>query len=1232
MGIMGILHGVGVLSSLAVVPEPIHTRNLYLRDFSDPMNPTIDWASFMANSDLRWGTEDSLIPFPTNRNDAAWLGNGLIGTLIIKQSDAPWTLGWELGRSDVTTEIPIGTQYHYDRFRAFIGKLNLVCTSAVTNASLRYHLWDSELRGVIQTDDGEIALRSFIERDLNLLVIETEYTGSPNYSFALLEEPALSLSQQDRYAAGTLPVNETPGTPFRVNTNGNTVAVAPLSPDGHGANAVAFRQVDAGNKKTIYLSIGKTWQPAENDQSVLNMAALTEATDNVSAALSQGLPIIEARHRNWWQAYYQQSYVEFPDDLRAEQYYWININKFASLTRADYPIVIDNNGTFMTESGWAGTWWNMNVQVAYNLMFSANRLDVGYAMVNAYQTWSSNNWWQSKYYSDSFTVGRSTTYRSEAGTAQTSELGNLTWCLHNYWRYWKYSMDDRVVTGPDGVFEVLKKNVNYYLNVMGGYDGTNFTRGVKSSDGLWHLPAQVSPEYADPATGNRYFVDTNYSLQMFKWALNTLIELDDEFVLNDPDRTTWESTLNDLPSYAINTNVGAFAIAPGINYEKAHRHYSHLMAIYPLHTVNPDQGAAEEELCRKSIIDWVETYSGDYRAFTWLGASCMWATLGEGDKAYNALMELFKEPEIEPNGLYYEGSPVQESPLGAVESFNYMLLQSWGDCIRPFPATPTKWPNMAFVDLRTEGAFLVSGERKKGITRWVRIQSLAGEPCVIEPGMSAFDVTSSLGRTVTVTPVTGPRGQSRYSLDIQQGETVLLTYTGTLPPNAAPSVSLSNWTIFSGQQAGTIIGALETTDPDPGDVVQVVLTDDAGGNVALQDGKLITGAPLVAGTYPVEVQAIDVEGAKTVKSFYITVRDVQAPTFSPTNLSGCVLWLDANDLDGDGVAEGSHEAGSGDSTGMVSQWSDKSGMANHATQNDPSRQPKLEMSADVGGLSVVSNDGLDDMLVFNTITNIRTVCWVLKDDNPNRSTDLRFLLGHDQSYHFHRGAGVLFSNYASGAIKGGAGWLNKAPVNLTTDDLPMSQYCLFSLVTTGNVEANLLSGDRPPKSSAAGRYWMGDYCEVIIYDRALSDTERQQVENYLSSKWLEAASDPTLDADGDGLPNGWEAQFGDLDGESDDDLDGYSNWEEWVADTNPTNRTSRLEMDAVFAGDNQTFYFTGSSNRLYQVYFTTNSLADPNRVWWPLNSTKISGSTMGSSVQGTNAAPQGFYHLRVFVP
>jgi hypothetical protein len=125
------------------------------------------------------------------------------------------------------------------------------------------------------------------------------------------------------------------------------------------------------------------------------------------------------------------------------------------------------------------------------------------------------------------------------------------------------------------------------------------------------------------------------------------------------------------------------------------------------------------------------------------------------------------------------------------------------------------------------------------------------------------------------------------------------------------------------------------------------------------------------------------------------------------------------------------------------------------------------------------------------------VFWVLKENTPSYS----FLLGDDDKYDFHRGEYSPFalwhSEFASANIKNGTTKLMGDVVNGTNTAVGAG-YRLVSVVTDGNVEASRISDDR---GLGRGRSWAGDIAEIIIYNRALTTTEENQVGYYLKQKY-----------------------------------------------------------------------------------------------------------------------------------
>jgi hypothetical protein len=106
----------------------------------------------------------------------------------------------------------------------------------------------------------------------------------------------------------------------------------------------------------------------------------------------------------------------------------------------------------------------------------------------------------------------------------------------------------------------------------------------------------------------------------------------------------------------------------------------------------------------------------------------------------------------------------------------------------------------------------------------------------------------------------------------------------------------------------------------------------------------------------------------------------------------------------------------------------------------------------------------------------------------------------------------------------------------------------------------------------------------------------------------------------------------------DNDTDTSSNWEEYVTGTNPTNAlslfTNIVEGPASASGEEMTI-FTGTptfTNRVYDVFWTTNLVADP-QVWQPYGfNTPGNADNSAVSLTVTNDAPGRAYRTGVKVP
>jgi hypothetical protein len=273
--------------------------------------------------------------------------------------------------------------------------------------------------------------------------------------------------------------------------------------------------------------------------------------------------------------------------------------------------------------------------------------------------------------------------------------------------------------------------------------------------------------------------------------------------------------------------------------------------------------------------------------------------------------------------------------------------------------------------------------------------------------------------------------------------------------------------------------------------------------------------------------------------------------FSPLSISNCVLWLDAADIDGDGISENMEENNLTNSNKLVG-WNDKSGHDNNASAPDSANQPTL-ITRQLSNLSTINFDGTNDYISFNTITNIRTVFWVIKE-TPESTSEMNFLLGDTTTYDFHRGGSLnIWSGYANTAVRNGKTRLNGSIVNGQNTPIPSNQFCIISITTTNTVTASQFSKDR----SNISRTWHGDLAEIIIYSTPLANNQINNIQQYIENKWHLNSNAP-IDY------NLWITNYnlGTQTNRNDDpDHDGISNFAEYATGSAPDQiTTSRLKL------------------------------------------------------------------------
>jgi len=125
---------------------------------------------------------------------------------------------------------------------------------------------------------------------------------------------------------------------------------------------------------------------------------------------------------------------------------------------------------------------------------------------------------------------------------------------------------------------------------------------------------------------------------------------------------------------------------------------------------------------------------------------------------------------------------------------------------------------------------------------------------------------------------------------------------------------------------------------------------------------------------------------------------------------------------------------------------------------------------------------------------------------------------------------------------------------------------------------------------------------------------------------------PGVDTDGDGMPDGWEAEFGlDLlsdDSASDPDDDSMPNHHEWIADTIPTNGDSCLRIDAVSVSNGILFVQWRGGATATQTLERCDDLTSPAPQWQAVLTNHPPTPTVATGTDNLGVGRQSYYRIR----
>ncbi|MGB2848080.1 MAG: glycoside hydrolase family 95 protein [Saprospiraceae bacterium] len=179
--------------------------------------------------------------------------------------------------------------------------------------------------------------------------------------------------------------------------------------------------------------------------------------------------------------------------------------------------------------------------------------------------------------------------------------------------------------------------------------------------------------------------------------------------------------------------------------EPGHRHISHLLGLYPLNLISPNDTVYFQ--AAKKTLERRLANGGGHTGWSKAWIVSLFARLLEPEKALENLNELLRKSTL--TNLFDTHPPFQiDGNFGGTAAIAEMLLQSQNGEIHLLPAVPAAWSEGSIHGLRSRGACTVNIDWKGGALTKVSIKSDQGGSYVVRYKEKLKQIRLHAGETI----------------------------------------------------------------------------------------------------------------------------------------------------------------------------------------------------------------------------------------------------------------------------------------------------------------------------------------------------------------------------------------------------------------------------------------------------------------------------------------------------